>query len=101
MLRGGVPLVACFHWILQLQRHLLLDNAERALEFAARGERQFSGRPVSIFSRWIAFITRSPSLQSFKRPRRRDGRRLHEENLICTPGVISAVGGELPGDLRA
>jgi GAF domain-containing protein len=36
LLRGGVPIVACFHWILQLQRHFLLGNAERALEFAAK-----------------------------------------------------------------
>ncbi|SIO17909.1 PAS domain S-box-containing protein [Bradyrhizobium erythrophlei] len=38
VLRGGVPLVACFHWILQLQRHCLLGNAERALEFAAKAK---------------------------------------------------------------
>jgi PAS domain S-box-containing protein len=38
VLRGGVPLVACFHWILQLQRHFLLGNAERALEFAAKAK---------------------------------------------------------------
>ena len=38
VLRGGVPLVACFHWILQLQRHVLLGNAEKALEFAAKAK---------------------------------------------------------------
>jgi PAS domain S-box-containing protein len=38
VLRGGVPLVACFHWILQLQRHVLLGNAERGLEFAAKAK---------------------------------------------------------------
>jgi len=38
LLRGGVPIVACFHWILQLQRHFLLGNAERALEFAAKAK---------------------------------------------------------------
>jgi len=38
VLRGGVALVACFHWILQLQRHFLLGNAERALEFAAKAK---------------------------------------------------------------
>ncbi|MEH2486411.1 trifunctional serine/threonine-protein kinase/ATP-binding protein/sensor histidine kinase [Bradyrhizobium sp. AZCC 2230] len=38
VLRGGVPIVACFLWILQLQRHVLLDNAERALEFAAKAK---------------------------------------------------------------
>jgi PAS domain S-box-containing protein len=38
VLRGGVPIVACFHWILQLQRHFLLGNAERALEFAAKAK---------------------------------------------------------------
>src|ERR1700722_13028060 len=38
VLRGGVVIVACFHWILQLQRHFLLGNAERALEFAARAK---------------------------------------------------------------
>jgi len=38
VLRGGVALVACFHWILQLQRHVLLGNAERALEFAAKAK---------------------------------------------------------------
>ena len=55
VLRGGVPLVACFHWILQLQRHVLLGNAERALEFAAKAN-QYSGRRVSIFSRWITSL---------------------------------------------
>jgi predicted ATPase/signal transduction histidine kinase len=38
VLRGGVPLVACFHWILQLQRHVLLGNSEKALEFAAKAK---------------------------------------------------------------
>jgi PAS domain S-box-containing protein len=38
VLRGGVPLVACFHWILQLQRHVLLSNSERALEFATKAK---------------------------------------------------------------
>jgi PAS domain S-box-containing protein len=38
LLRGGVAIVACFHWILQLQRHFLLGNAERALEFAAKAK---------------------------------------------------------------
>src|ERR1700733_8926513 len=38
VLRGGVPLVACFHWILQLQGHVLLGNAEKALEFAAKAK---------------------------------------------------------------
>ncbi|OKO76033.1 ATP-binding sensor histidine kinase [Bradyrhizobium sp. AS23.2] len=38
VLRGGVPLVACFHWILQLQRHVLLGDAETALEFAAKAK---------------------------------------------------------------
>ena len=38
VLRGGVPLVACFHWILQLQRHVLMGNADRALEFAAKAK---------------------------------------------------------------
>ncbi|MET4278863.1 MULTISPECIES: AAA family ATPase [unclassified Bradyrhizobium] len=38
VLRGGVPIVACFHWILQLQRHYFLGNAERALEFAAKAK---------------------------------------------------------------
>jgi len=38
VLRGGVPIVACFHWILQLQRHFLLGSAETALEFAAKAK---------------------------------------------------------------
>jgi predicted ATPase len=38
VLRGGVAIVACFHWILQLQRHFLLGNAERALEFADKAK---------------------------------------------------------------
>jgi PAS domain S-box-containing protein len=38
VLRGGVPLVACFHWILQLQRDVFLGNAERALGFAAKAK---------------------------------------------------------------
>src|SRR5260370_36827015 len=35
-LRGGVPLVACFHWLLQLQRPLFLANPEQPLQFAAK-----------------------------------------------------------------
>jgi PAS domain S-box-containing protein len=38
LLRGGVPIVSCFHWILQVQRHFLLGNAERALELAAKAK---------------------------------------------------------------
>src|SRR3981189_2258870 len=38
VLRGAFPLVACFHWILQLQGHFLLGNADRALEFAAKAK---------------------------------------------------------------
>src|SRR5258705_5656713 len=38
VLRGGVPLVACFHGILQLEGHVLLGNGERALEFAAKAK---------------------------------------------------------------
>jgi PAS domain S-box-containing protein len=36
LLRGGVPIVSCFHFILQLQRQFILGNAEKALEFATR-----------------------------------------------------------------
>ncbi|MCP3705582.1 AAA family ATPase [Paraburkholderia sp. CNPSo 3274] len=34
----GVPIVICFYWILQLQRHYLLGNAEAALKCAAMAE---------------------------------------------------------------
>jgi PAS domain S-box-containing protein len=36
VLRSGVAVVACFHWILQLQRHFLLGDPDMALEFAAK-----------------------------------------------------------------
>jgi PAS domain S-box-containing protein len=36
LLRGGVPIVACFHFILQMQRQFILGDAEKALEFATR-----------------------------------------------------------------
>jgi GAF domain-containing protein len=36
VLRSGVAVVACFHWILQLQRHFLLGDPATALEFAAK-----------------------------------------------------------------
>ena len=36
VLRSGVAVVACFHWILQLQCHFLLGDPETALEYAAR-----------------------------------------------------------------
>src|SRR5216683_695328 len=50
VLRGGVPLVACFHWILQLQRHFLLGNAERALEFAAKAKPIFWSARLNLQS---------------------------------------------------
>ncbi|QIG98085.1 trifunctional serine/threonine-protein kinase/ATP-binding protein/sensor histidine kinase [Bradyrhizobium sp. 6(2017)] len=50
VLRGGVPLVACFLWILQLQRHVLLGNAERALEFAAKAKPIFWSARLNLQS---------------------------------------------------
>lgn len=38
MLRRGVPVVICFHWILQLQWHFLMGDPETALEFAAKAK---------------------------------------------------------------
>jgi tetratricopeptide (TPR) repeat protein len=38
VLRSGVAVVACFHWILQLQWHFLLGDPDIALEFAARAK---------------------------------------------------------------
>jgi tetratricopeptide (TPR) repeat protein len=38
VLRSGVAVVACFHWILQLQRHFLLGDPDKALEFAAKAK---------------------------------------------------------------
>jgi PAS domain S-box-containing protein len=38
VLRSGVAVVACFHWILQLRRHFLLGHPETALEFADRAK---------------------------------------------------------------
>ena len=38
VLRSGVAVVACFHWILQLQRHFLLGDPDTALEFAAKAK---------------------------------------------------------------
>ena len=32
----GAPVVICFHWILRMQRHFLLEDAAGALEFAAK-----------------------------------------------------------------
>jgi PAS domain S-box-containing protein len=38
VLRNGVAVVACFHWILQLQRHFLLGDPDTALAFAAKAK---------------------------------------------------------------
>jgi tetratricopeptide (TPR) repeat protein len=38
VLRRGVAVVACCHWILQLQRHFLLGDPDTALEFAAKAK---------------------------------------------------------------
>ena len=38
VLRSGVAVVACFHLILQLQRHFLLGDPDTALEFAAKAK---------------------------------------------------------------
>jgi PAS domain S-box-containing protein len=38
VLRSGVAVVACFHWILQLQRYFLLGDPDTALGFAAKAE---------------------------------------------------------------
>jgi signal transduction histidine kinase len=38
VLRSGVAVVACFHRILQLQRHFLLGDPDTALEFAERAK---------------------------------------------------------------
>ncbi|MBW8829152.1 MAG: response regulator [Burkholderiales bacterium] len=35
---GGIAVVICYHWILQVQRHFLLGSAEVALEFSAKAE---------------------------------------------------------------
>ena len=50
VLRGGVALVACFHWILQLQRHFLLGNPEKALEFAAKAQPIFWSARLNLQS---------------------------------------------------
>ena len=38
VLRSGVAVVACFHWILQLQRQFLLGDPDMALVFAAKAK---------------------------------------------------------------
>ena len=38
VLRSGVAVVACFHWILQLQRHFLLGDPDTALAFATKAK---------------------------------------------------------------
>jgi PAS domain S-box-containing protein len=38
LLEGGIAVVICFHWILQIQRHFLLGDAEAALECAAKAQ---------------------------------------------------------------
>jgi PAS domain S-box-containing protein len=35
---GGIAVVICYHWILQVQRHFLLGSAELALEYSAKAE---------------------------------------------------------------
>jgi PAS domain S-box-containing protein len=35
---GGIAVVICYHWILQVQRHFLLGSAEKALEYSAKAE---------------------------------------------------------------
>jgi len=38
LLEGGIPVVVCFHWILQIQRHFLLGSPEAALECANKAK---------------------------------------------------------------
>jgi predicted ATPase/signal transduction histidine kinase len=38
VVQGAIPVVVCFHWILQMQRHFLLDGPQAALAFAAKAE---------------------------------------------------------------
>jgi predicted ATPase/signal transduction histidine kinase len=38
VLEGGIAVVICYHWILQLQRHFHLGSPEAALEYAAKAE---------------------------------------------------------------
>ena len=38
LLEGGIAVVICFHWILQVQRHLLLGEPETALRYAEKAK---------------------------------------------------------------
>ena len=38
LLESGIAVVICFHWILQIQRYFLLDNSEKALEYAEKAK---------------------------------------------------------------
>jgi PAS domain S-box-containing protein len=38
LLEAGIPVVICFHWILQLQRHFLFSNPEAALAYAEKAK---------------------------------------------------------------
>jgi hypothetical protein len=40
VLRNGVAVVACFHWILQLQRHFLRSDASTERPFASENGRR-------------------------------------------------------------
>ena len=100
VLRGGVPLVACFHWILQLQRHFLLGNAERALEFAAKARPILWSARLNLQSVDYCFY-HSLAITAVFQTSSPDRRAELREDFIWTPGVVPAMGGELPGDVRA
>ena len=38
LLDAGIPIVICFHWILQIQRHFLLGDPKTALEYADKAK---------------------------------------------------------------
>jgi len=38
IVEGGVPLVSCFHWVLQLQRQFLLGDPQKAVEYAEKAK---------------------------------------------------------------
>ena len=100
VLRSGVAVVACFHWILQLQRHFLLGDPDMALVFAAKAKPLLWSARLNIqsvdyclyHSLALAAVipTASPERQTELR-----------EALTSEPPLARAVGCKLPGDFFA
>ena len=52
-IESGIPIVVCFHWILQLQKYFLLGLPDRAIEFAERAKPVLKSARLHI--QWVDY----------------------------------------------